>query len=124
MLTLAELLDRALSGDQTAAAGLWRTIAEGRADDAIAAAWARDVAKHVVAKVLATDIPANRRAELARAAVGLEGRVDANWQLREFVKSNPDSTPAELAEVADLIVDVGNAKPHQVKRKSSTSAAN
>lgn len=117
MRTPAELLQQALSGDATAAAELWRAIAEGKADDAIAAAWVRDVSKHVVAKVLNPDTPANRRAELARAALGLEGRVDTNWQLRELADRHPDATPAELAGVADLVVDVGKAKPHQIKRK-------
>ena len=51
MLSMQELLQRALGGDATAAAELWRAIAEGKADDAITAAWARDVAKHVAAKV-------------------------------------------------------------------------
>ena len=117
MLSMQELLQRALGGDATAAAELWRAIAEGKAEDAITAACARDVAKHVAAKVLNPETPANRRAELARAALGLEGRVDANWQLRELAERHPDITAAELAVVADLVVDVGKAKPHQIKRK-------
>ena len=67
--------------------------------------------------MLNPETPANRRAELARAALGLEGRVDANWQLRELAERHPDITAAELAVVADLVVDVGKAKPHQIKRK-------
>jgi hypothetical protein len=112
-----KLLAQARTGDATAAAELWRAIAEGRVSDALAAAWARDVAALVVAKVLNPDIPANRRAELGRLALGLEGRVDANAELRDLALQMPDVTPRALSEAADLIVDVGGAKPYQVRRK-------
>lgn len=116
--TPANLLARAQAGDATSAAALWRAIDAGEVEDAIAAAWAREVAMQVVAKVLNPDIPANRRAENARAALGLEGRLEANLELKMLaLEIAPDMTPAEIAEVADLIVDVGKADRHQVRRK-------
>ena len=114
----AELLHEAMRGDATAAAELWQAIAEGRADDATTLAWAREVAVQVVAKVLPSDLPANRRAEKARMALGLEGRIDTNRALADWVEaSGAGATAGELAEIADLVVDVGKAKPHQLKRK-------
>lgn len=116
--TPANMLARAQAGDITAAVELWRAIAAGLVEDAIAAAWARDVAVQVVAKVLNPDIPANRRAENARAALGLEGRLEANPELKMLaLEIAPDRTPAEVAEIADLIVDVGKANRHQIRRK-------
>lgn len=116
-MTLDDLLTMAKSGDPTASAELWRAIADGRADDATAAAWVRDVAVQVVAKVLNPDIPANRRAEKARAALGLEGRVDTNAVLKRIVEGDPEATPREIAEYADLIEDLGGADRHRVRRK-------
>lgn len=118
MSTHGELLARAQAGDAAAAAELWRAIAAGQVDDAITAAWARDVAAQVVAKVLNPDLPGNRRAEKARAALGLEGRAESNPDLRRLaLEIAPDMTPAELAELADLFFDVGNADRHQIRRK-------
>lgn len=116
--TPANLLAGAQAGDATSAAALWRAIAAGEVEDAIAAAWARDVAMQVLAKVLNPALPANRRAENARAALGLEGRLEANPELKMLaLEIAPDMTPAEIAEVADLIVDVGTADRHQIRRK-------
>lgn len=117
MDTPTSLLARAQAGDANAAAELWHAIDAGNVDDATAAAWARDVAMQVVAKVLNPDIPANRRAENARAALGLAGRLEANPELKALTLHSPDMTPAELAEIADLIVDVRGADRHQIKRK-------
>jgi len=115
---MLDLLNRAVAGDATAAANLWRAIADGRASDAIAAAWARDVAHQVVAKVLNPDVPANRAREKARAALGLEGRVDQNQELKALVlDALPDATAAEIAMVADLVIDVGKADRHQIRRQ-------
>jgi hypothetical protein len=115
--TPAELLEQARQGDATAAAALWRAIADGRADDATALAWAKDVAVQVVAKVLPTDLPANRRAEKARAALGLEGRVDQNAELKDLVLRTPGMTDVELARCVDLVIEVGKADWRQLKRK-------
>lgn len=118
MDTPASLLARAQAGDSAAAADLWRAIAAGQVDDAIAAAWARDVAGQVVAKVLNPNLPANRRAEKARAALGLEGRVDLQAELKRLaLEIAPDATAAELAELADLVVDLGTADRVQLRRK-------
>jgi hypothetical protein len=114
---MLELLNRARAGDADAAAALWRAIDAGQVGDDIAAAWARDVAAQVVSKVLNPEINANRRAEKARAALGLEGRLDPNLDLAELARALPHATASEIANVADLLVDVGKAEPRQVRRK-------
>lgn len=106
-----------MHGDQTAAAALWRAIDSGNVDDLVALAWLRDVARQVVAKVLNSDNPANRRAEKARAALGLEGRVDLNDGLKRLVESAETYSSDELANAADLLIDVGKANRAQLKRK-------
>lgn len=116
--TPSNLLKRAKAGDANAAAELWHAIDAGKVDDVTAAAWAREVAVQVVAKVLNPDIPANRRAENARAALGLEGRLDANPELKELALRIAADVPAsQLADYADLVVDVGKADRHQIRRK-------
>lgn len=112
-----DLFGRAQQGDATAAAALWRAIDAGRVPDQVALAWLRDVAGQVVAKVLAPEIPANRARERARAALGLEGRVDKNDLLRQYVEGAVGYTTDELANAADLVVDVGKADRSQIKRK-------
>ncbi len=102
-----------------AAAELWRAIAEGRADDAITLAWTREVAGQVVAKVLDSDLPANRRAEKARQALGLEGRVDAQASALEELLRMPvtqDMTAGELAKIVDLAINI-EGTPEQLKRR-------
>lgn len=115
--TPSELLVRAQAGDAVAAAELWRLIERGAVPDLIALAWLRDVARQVVAKVLDPDVPANRARERARAALGLEGRADGNLDLARWVAENPGTSAVELAQSADLVLDVGKATPGQVKRK-------
>lgn len=112
-----ELLERARRGDPTAAAALWRAIDAGGVPEQVALAWLRDVAGQVVAKVLNPDTPANRAREKARAALGLEGRVDQNDELRRFVEAAGGYSSDELADAADLVVDVGRADRAQIKRK-------
>ena len=111
-----QLLDDARRGDATAAAELWTAIAHRRVDDAITVAWARDVAFQVIAKILNTERPANRRRESARAVLGLEGRVDKNYELRQFAERNPDLSPAKVAEYADLCIDVEGKSPTQMRK--------
>lgn len=113
----ADLLTKAQAGDANAAAELWRAIDAGKVDDATAAAWARNVATQVVAKVINPDIPSNRRAENARAALGLEGRLEANPELRRFREENLDCSVRDLAKFADLIVDVRGKDQGQVYRQ-------
>ncbi|ANQ84839.1 hypothetical protein dqs_1801 [Azoarcus olearius] len=117
MSTHAELLALALAGDATAAAALWRAIDAGTVDDATAAAWARSVATQVVAKVINPEIPANRARENARAALGLEGPIDKNADLRGLVAAIPEATPSQLAAVADLLCDVRGASRYKVMRQ-------
>jgi hypothetical protein len=119
MRSPAELLAEAMRGDATAAAELWRAIAEGRADEATTLAWAREVAGQVVAKVLDSDLPANRRAEKARQALGLEGRVDAQASALEELLRMPvtqDMTAGELAKIVDLAINI-EGTPEQLKRR-------
>ena len=119
MRTSAELLCEAMRGDATAAAGLWRAIAEGRADDATTLAWVREVAGQVVAKVLDSDLPANRRAEKARQALGLEGRVDTRAGALEEILQLPVAkgmSAGELARIVDLAIDI-EGTPEQIKRR-------
>lgn len=105
-------------GDATAAATLWRSIASGLASDEIVLLWAREVAQQVVAKVLDSNEPANRRAEKARIALGLEGPIDKNPELRQLVEEVGDAYSAsELASVADLLVHFEDCSPQQLKRK-------
>lgn len=113
----ADLLALAEAGDSNAAAELWRAIDAGKVDDATTAAWARSVALQVVAKVLNPEIPANRRAENARAALGLEGRLDPNPELRVLRANNLDCTAAQLADIADLIIDIKGKDRTQVRRQ-------
>jgi hypothetical protein len=80
-------------------------------------AWARSVAGQVVAKVINPDVPANRAREKARAALGLEGPISRNRQLEELVEDFPEATTTQIANAADLLVEVGDADRHQVKRK-------
>lgn len=117
MSTQGGLLSLALAGDATAAAALWRAIDAGTVDDATAAAWARSVATQVVAKVINPEIPANRARENARAALGLEGPIDKNAELRQMVLAFPDVPASAMANAADLFVDVRGAPPHKVKRQ-------
>lgn len=118
MASPAQLLALAKKGDATAAAELWKAIADGRADDAVAADWARDVAMMVVSKVLNPGSYANRRAEKARAALGLEGRLDENAELRAIALDlMPELSPAEVAHFAGLFMDVGSSTPYQIRRK-------
>lgn len=112
-----DLLQQALAGDATAAAELWRAIDAGQVDDATTATWARSVAGQVVSKVINPDVPANRRAEKARAALGLEGRLDANQDLRQLVEALPEARPADLAKCADLLCDVRGAPQYKVRRQ-------
>lgn len=115
---ILDLLKLAKAGDATAAANLWRAIADGRVSDTVAAAWARDVAYQVVANVINPDVPANRARENARAALGLEGRVDKNQELKALVlDALPDATPVEIAAVADLVIDVGKADKYKIRRQ-------
>lgn len=114
----ADLLALAEAGDSNAAAELWRAIDAGKVDDATTAAWARSVALQVVAKVLNPEIPANRRAENARAAIGLEGRLDANPELKDLAVRIAADVPAnQLATYADLVVDVRGKDQRQVRRQ-------
>lgn len=112
-----ELLQQALTGDATAAAALWRAIDAGQVDDATAAAWARSVAMQVVAKVINPDIAANRARENARAALGLEGAINKNADLRELVTEFPDASASEIANAAEFLVEVRGAPPWKVKRQ-------
>lgn len=119
MRSPTELLAEAMRGDATAAAELWRAIAEGRADEATTIAWAREVAGQVVAKVLDSDLPANRRAEKARQAIGLEGRVDSGLGELEAILRMPvaqSMTAGELAGIVDLVIEV-DGTPEQIKRR-------
>lgn len=121
MRTPRQWLELALTGDATAAAELWKAIANGTADDQVTVAWARNVAVQVISKVLHPDIPANRQREKARDALGLEGRIDRNLELRILVEEiAPDATPAQLAAGADLVVDVRGASQEQVRRRIET----
>jgi len=79
------LLSKALAGDSTAAADLWRLIAAGEASADDVLAWARDVARQVQAKILDADIEANRRPDAALKAIGLEGRIDKHRRVRDVL---------------------------------------
>lgn len=113
----ADLLTKAQAGDANAAAELWRAIDAGKVDDATAAAWARSVATQVVAKVLNPDIPANRRAEKARAALGLEGRLETNALMKSVVEDLLDRTPTQILEIAELVVDFRGKTRMQVRKQ-------
>ncbi len=115
--TPSNLLKRAKAGDANAAAELWHAIDAGKVDDVTAAAWAREVAVQVVAKVLNPDIPANRRAENARAALGLEGRLEANPELKSVVWIFADHTPTQILEVAELTVDFQGKTRMQARKQ-------
>jgi hypothetical protein len=102
---VSEKLERALAGDATAAADLWRAIAQGEASDADTLVWARNVAKHLVLKVLDSDLEANRRREAAYPAVGLEGRIDHRRELRELAQELADTPDTEAVRIARLLCD-------------------
>ncbi len=81
-------LDGAIGGDATAAAEMWRAIADGRASPAEAATWAQYVAKRVVGKVIDADlVSSNRRADAALKAIGFYGPIDRDRHLREDLAS-------------------------------------
>lgn len=112
-----DILQHSLAGDATASAALWRAIDAGEVDDATTVAWARSVAAQVVSKVINPEIQANRARENARAALGLEGRINRDRELEDLVMLLPDATPSSIANAADLLVDVGGADRYQVQRK-------
>lgn len=99
---ISEALEKALAGDATAAADLWRAIADGRATEADTLVWARNVAKHLVLKVLDSEQEANRRREAAYPAVGLEGRIDRRRGLRELAEELRDTPDTEAVRIARL----------------------
>lgn len=114
------LLKRALAGDAIATAELWRAIDAGKVDDATTVIWARSVAQQVVAKILTCDAPANRRAEKRKSVLGFEGRIDRDRdrELRELaLETFPEATPRQIANAADLLIDVGGVSQYRVQRK-------
>lgn len=108
------LLKKAVQGDASAAALLWRGIAaaDGTVSDADALAWVRCIAPDVVADVIDSDKPANEKAQKARRAIGLAGRIDKHDQFTKTVYEFPGITAKALAEVLPLVDEVpeGNLK--------------
>ncbi len=103
-MTDTELLAQAMAGNATAAAELWRHINAGTTPDTIALEWVKEVAFRVVEDVLPTETSANRRAEIARSALGLKGRIDKNPEFTALVASLPNWDPKKIAEAAPLLL--------------------
>lgn len=103
-LEAAQELQLAIDGDQTAAATLWRSIADESAGTASTLLWAREVARYLVAKVLDADLNPKQEGAALKASVGLQGRIDNHVSLRETIQilegfDDLDGTPVTLSRL-------------------------
>jgi hypothetical protein len=98
---VSRLTRLATDGDARAAAELWRELATdtSSANDTDLRAWLQYIAKRLVADVIDGDMPANRKAEAARRAVGLSGQI-GDFALRDYV-AEQDSMFKEFSPIAE-----------------------
>lgn len=101
---MSDLLKKAIRGDASAAALLWRGIADKTVSDADALIWVRSIAPDVVSDVLDSTDEANRRSENARGAIGLNGRIDPHYKFRESIPMY-DGMPAKKAAEISILID-------------------
>ena len=95
-----QAFQRALNGDTTQAAEMWRAIAEGRVDAAEALIWARHVAQQVVERVVDGGLHGAERPRAALVALGFRGQIDKYQVEKELVENIldfiPEMTTSEL----------------------------
>jgi hypothetical protein len=108
----SQTLQAALGNDSTAAAAMWRAIADGQASASEILTWATHVAGRIKKEVLDVNFVkegghSSRRADAAHRAIGLYGKIDRDRQLRAdialFYKGESKLSRIEVAEVLQII---------------------